>query len=113
MQANGPAIKCRLCWFEHGGCEQKCRIGVKSCRRPWPKRSKRQGRQPWPSLRAPWCRAAPRASKASDGGTICLGARNLSRYRNSIADRRACRGATGITNLSWVPEQEQKPWRAY
>ena len=21
---NGPAIKCRLCWFGHGGCEQKC-----------------------------------------------------------------------------------------
>jgi len=40
MLPNGPAIKCRLCWFGHGGCEQKCRIGVKSwytavMNKPW------------------------------------------------------------------------------
>jgi len=40
MYANGPAIKCRLCWFGHGGCEQKCLIGVKSwytavMNKPW------------------------------------------------------------------------------
>jgi len=41
-------------------------------------------------------------------GTICLGARNLSRCRILIAARCACPGATAITNLSWVQEQKQK-----
>jgi len=40
LTPNGPAIKCRLCWFGHGGCEQKCLIGVKSwytavMNKPW------------------------------------------------------------------------------
>jgi hypothetical protein len=35
-----PGNKGRLCWFGHGGCEQKCRIGVESwytavMNKPW------------------------------------------------------------------------------
>ena len=41
-------------------------------------------------------------------GTICLGARNLSRCRILIADRCACPGVTTITNLSWEQELSKK-----
>jgi hypothetical protein len=52
------------------------------------------------------CRAAPRASEVSDGGTSCLGACNLSWCSTLIAGRCAYPGATAITNLSWVQEQK-------
>jgi hypothetical protein len=53
-------------------------------------------------------RRAPQ-KRSESGGTICHGARNLSRCRIIIECRCACPGASTITNLSWVQEQKQKP----
>ena len=52
-------------------------------------------------------RRAPQ-KRSESGGTICLGARNLSWCRILIGGICACLGARSITNLSRVQEQKQK-----
>jgi len=74
MNANGPAIKgvsVPAFWPKKRDAVPR-RSEAKTVARFLPSRYKfceLYERLPWPSLRASWCRAAPRASEASEGGT--------------------------------------------
>ena len=126
MPYNGPAIKCRLCWFANGSCEQEFWIGVESwytavMNKPWrvflPSRYKviwglrvsrykvYRSRELIPGYRVGG------VHRRSDRGTNYLEARNLSWCRILFACRCGSPGARAITNLSSEQEQKQKPWQ--